>query len=129
MKMRGISMSNILLVEPDYRSKFPPLGLMKLSTYHKGQGDNVTFVRGNDHNLQGVKWHRIYISSLFTWELPRTLKAIEFYSHAVDDIKDVYVGGVGVTLLPTYIQERSGCTVIEGQLDKPNMLGRGSRAI
>ena len=37
----------VLLVEPNYKNKYPPLGLMKLSTYHKMLGDEVTFYKGN----------------------------------------------------------------------------------
>lgn len=37
----------ILLVEPNYKNKYPPMGLMKLSTYYKMQGDQVTFFKGN----------------------------------------------------------------------------------
>ncbi len=36
----------VLLVEPNYRNKYPPMGLMKLSTYHKQLGDDVTFYKG-----------------------------------------------------------------------------------
>lgn len=38
---------NILLVEPNYKNKFPPVALMKLSTYHKNLGDNVVFYKGD----------------------------------------------------------------------------------
>jgi len=37
----------ILLVEPNYKNKYPPIGLMKISTYYKNLGDNVTFFKGN----------------------------------------------------------------------------------
>lgn len=37
---------NILLIEPNYKNKFPPIALMKLSTYHKRLGDNVVFYKG-----------------------------------------------------------------------------------
>lgn len=38
---------NILLIEPNYKNKFPPIGLMKLSTYFKSLGDNVVFYKGD----------------------------------------------------------------------------------
>ncbi len=38
---------NILLIEPKYRNKYPPIGLMKIATYHKMLGDTVTFFKGN----------------------------------------------------------------------------------
>lgn len=40
----------ILLLEPNYSNKFPPVGLMKLATYHKNRGDEVVFYKG-DLNL------------------------------------------------------------------------------
>lgn len=41
----------ILLVEPNYSNKYPPMGLMKLSTYYKNLGDHVTFFKGNLRDL------------------------------------------------------------------------------
>jgi len=126
----GEQLMNILLVEPDYRSKFPPLGLMRLSTYHRGRGDRVAFVRGENQWARVRHWDRIYVASLFTWELPRTGDAIDFYRYSVNGPEDIFVGGVAVTLLPDYIRQRSsGCTVIEGPLDKPGRLGPGTPAI
>lgn len=40
-------MRNILLIEPNYKNKYPPIGLMKISTYHKRLGDKVTFFKGD----------------------------------------------------------------------------------
>lgn len=40
-------MRKILLVEPNYRNKYPPMGLMKLSTYFKNRGDDVRFYKGD----------------------------------------------------------------------------------
>ncbi|MBD5232251.1 MAG: hypothetical protein HDS66_08905 [Bacteroidales bacterium] len=42
---------NVLLIEPNYRTKFPPIGLMKLATYFKNRGDNVVFYKGEIKNF------------------------------------------------------------------------------
>ena len=42
----------VLLIEPDYSNKFPPIGLMKISTYYKNLGNwDVTFFKGNLRTL------------------------------------------------------------------------------
>lgn len=38
---------NILLIEPNYKNKYPPIGLMKIATYHRMLGDKVTFFKGD----------------------------------------------------------------------------------
>jgi len=57
------------------------------------------------------------------------LKTIKYYGTAVNNPKDIIVGGTAVTLLPQYIRSKTNVTVIEGLLDRPNMLGIGSKAI
>lgn len=42
---------NILLVEPNYKNKYPPMGLMKIAMYHRLQGDNVVFWKGEFHDF------------------------------------------------------------------------------
>lgn len=37
----------ILLIEPNYRNKYPPMGLMKLATYYRRRGDNVRYFKGD----------------------------------------------------------------------------------
>lgn len=37
----------ILLVEPNYKNKYPPMGLMKIATYYRNLGDDVKFFKGD----------------------------------------------------------------------------------
>ena len=38
----------VLLIEPNYANKYPPIGLMKLATYYKSLGNwDVTFFKGD----------------------------------------------------------------------------------
>ena len=37
----------ILLLEPNYKNKYPPIGLMKIATYHRVLGDNIRFFKGD----------------------------------------------------------------------------------
>lgn len=41
----------VLLIEPDYKNKYPPMGLMKISTYFRRCGDDVRFFKGDLKNL------------------------------------------------------------------------------
>ncbi|WDF55776.1 hypothetical protein [Mucilaginibacter sp. KACC 22063] len=44
-------MANILLIEPKYKNKYPPIGLMKIATYHRMLGDSVEFFKGDLSDL------------------------------------------------------------------------------
>lgn len=41
----------VLLVEPNYKNKYPPMGLMKLATYYRAVGDDVRFYKGDMRSL------------------------------------------------------------------------------
>lgn len=41
----------ILLIEPNYANKYPPIGLMKIATYHRQLGDEVRFFKGDLNDL------------------------------------------------------------------------------
>ena len=70
---------NILLLEPSYKNKYPPLGLMKIAQYHGSQGkdDNVVFMKGEDPEAKKYSWDRIYVTTLFTFEFPAIRKNID----------------------------------------------------
>lgn len=44
-------MRDVLLIEPNYKNKYPPMGLMKISAYYKQLGDNVRFFKGDMKDL------------------------------------------------------------------------------
>jgi hypothetical protein len=114
---------NILLVEPNYKNKYPPLGLMKISTYHKRKGDNVVFCKGNSIELRRQHWDRIYISTLFTFYWGITLKTIMYYLKSVSKPSDIYVGGVMATMLGDEIEKLTEVTIIKGLINENGQLG------
>lgn len=117
-----MNVRRILLIEPGFRNKYPPLGLMKISSYHKRRGDLVEFAKGQVPEKKMRRWDRIYVSSLFTYHWATTIREINYYSGSVSNPKDVWVGGVMATLLGDEIEELTGATVIRGLLDKPGIL-------
>ncbi len=98
----------VLLVEPGYKNKYPPMGLMKISAYHKSLGDEVRFAKGIDRRLDKEVWDRIYITSLFTFHFDVVVKTINYYKFLVNDVANLYVGGVLATLMPDRLAEAAG---------------------
>ena len=118
-------MRRILLVEPNYPNKYPPLGLMKISRYHKEIGDDVTFVKGCFKDIREQIWDRIYVTTLFTFYWDKSIQTIEYYMHSVESVENIFVGGVLATIQYDElenVEEIQGVTIIAGLLDRAGML-------
>lgn len=108
----------VLLVEPNYsnyNSPYPPVGLMRISTWHKNKGDNVDFLKENPPtNYFGYcspqlrdQYDIIYVSSLFTYHFKDIVKSIKYYQKKYPNA-EIKVGGVAATLLPDLIKKETG---------------------
>lgn len=103
----------ILLVEPNYYTQYPPLGLLKLSTFHKNQGDEVRFVRGLELVTRFVP-DEIKVTSLFTWAWRPVWEAIGFYRALFPKAK-ISLGGIYASLTPEHAR-RSGADEVHSGL-------------
>ena len=115
---------NILLIEPSYKNKYPPLGLMKIAQYHgpRGKTDNVTFIKGEDAKVFSQHWDRIYVTTLFSFEWKRISRSIDFALEVANGQADkVFVGGIAASLMrERFVAEARwrGVRFIKGLLDK-----------
>lgn len=87
---------HVLLVEPNYYTRYPSLGLLKISAYHKKKGDTVEYLRGEQ--IPYKKPDKIYITSLFTWAWKPVHDATHFYKIKFPDV-EVILGGIYASLL------------------------------
>ena len=114
--------NRVLLVEPGYRNKYPPLGLMKLASYHRERGDDVRFVKGENRSVLFEAWDRAYVTTLFSFEWDRTSRAIDFAIQAAGRQPErVFVGGIAASLMrDEFLAESrwSGVRFIAGLLDR-----------
>ena len=115
----------ILLVEPGYKNKYPPLGLMKIAQYHgpRGKNDRVRFIKGLDRSVLSEAWDRIYVTTLFSFEYRKTGQAIDFALEVANGQADkVFVGGIAASLMhERFIGESrwQGIRFIKGLLSGP----------
>ncbi len=114
----------ILLIEPGYRNKYPPLGLMKIAQYHgpRGKGDAVRFIKGQDFSVLESHWDRIYVTTLFSFEWDRIGQSIDFALAVAGGCADkVFVGGIAASLMQEkFLNEPRwrGVRFIKGLLDQ-----------
>ena len=122
---------NILLVEPGYKNKYPPLGLMKIAQYHgpNGKKDNVRFVKGEDPSAHERAWDRVYITTLFSFEWDRTARSIDYALDLVGgQAHRVFVGGIAASLMhENFINEPKwrGVRFIKGLLGEAPAVSLG----
>jgi hypothetical protein len=101
---------NILLIEPGYKNKYPPLGLMKIAAYHGpwGKNDNVRFIKGEtDKSVLQSVWDRIFLTTLFSFEWKAIAESIDFAvlaSHGQPS--KIFVGGIAASLMhESFVEE------------------------
>ena len=114
----------VLLLEPGYRNKYPPLGLMKLAAYHRQRGDAVTFAKGlTERGILLDAWDRVYVTTLFSFEWKRTAETIDFAIQAAGyQPERVFVGGIAASLMhEEFLKEPrwAGVRFIRGLLEGP----------
>ena len=189
----------VLLLEPNYHNKYPPMGLMKLAMYYRLQGDRVVFYKGNlknfvlselvqdaldqlellsaeygtiinwrkytpdistylrtgkyvadsdftklieEKSLYGSwmeyfrkqfrtdayfatpRWDKVCVTTLFTFYWDITIKTIEFAKRICKrPLRNVMIGGVMASVVPSAVQNRTGITPHVGCLNVTHFTG------
>ena len=93
-----MSSERVLLVEPDYYTRYPPLGLLKLAAYEREKGNEVELIRGG---VPTAKPDRIFVTSLFTYSWRAVYAVIKYYKSQFPGI-DIVLGGIYASLLPDH---------------------------
>jgi hypothetical protein len=114
----------ILLIEPGYKNKYPPIGLMKIAQYHgpRGKRDYVKFIKGVDRSVALEHWDRIYITTLFSFEYQKIGETVDFAIEvAHGQTQRIFVGGIAASLMHDVFLKESrwrGIRFIKGLLDQ-----------
>ena len=101
----------MLLVEPEYYTRYPPLGLLKLSSFHKERGRQVLLVRGT--RPADMPPDYIQVTSLFTYSWAPVHKAVEYY-RGLYPRANIAVGGIYASLMPEHASLSGADEVHEG---------------
>lgn len=116
-------MEKILLVEPNYKNKYPPIGLMKISTYFKVKGDFVEFHKGLMPQSEVIEFNKVFITTLFTFDFDMCVQTINYYIEIIG-CNNVFVGGIAASILPEKFRDViPGLNILTGQLISSNVLG------
>jgi len=107
---------HVLLVEPKYYTRYPPLGLLKLSAYHKSSGDTVELVRGCQLDLRKTP-ERIYVTSLFTWAWKPVWQVVRYYKRLYPNV-EIWLGGLYATLMDWHAAESGADHIFKGVIEE-----------
>ena len=90
---------HVLLIEPSYYTRYPPLGLLKLASYHRVKGDTIELIRGC--SFPDRKPDKVYVTSLFTWGWREVWEAVRYYK-SLFPTAEICLGGIYASLLPDH---------------------------
>jgi len=114
----------ILLLEPNYNAKYPPIGLMKIAYFHRVlRQDNVQFAKGTlPVGFSPRKWDRIYVTSMFTYEFQATVEALRYAQTLVSDNRRIVFGGISASLMSDRYEAATGIHPVTGLLNIPGRI-------
>ena len=106
--MAAIS-KQFLLVEPIAKTPYPPLGLMKISSWLKSKHRKCTVYGTIGTEVpKGLRTpDTIYVTSLFTWDLDVLVKVVNYYADRFPGVR-IEIGGIAATLLPDEVHKSTG---------------------
>ncbi|MHC4476568.1 MAG: radical SAM protein [Planctomycetota bacterium] len=113
------AVKNFLLVEPVKKTPYPPLALMKISTYLKRRRKPCSVFAAVGNKIpSGLREPAdIYITTLFTWDLDKAIKCIHFYADRFPRA-NIHIGGIAASLIPGRITSATGFVPHIGLFDK-----------
>ncbi|MFI3228342.1 MAG: hypothetical protein R3Y09_13205 [Clostridia bacterium] len=103
-------MRKVLLIEPNYKNKYPPIGLMKLATYYRNRGDDVRFFKGEMKDLaielicDDLLNHLEIIDSNIFWKqyYPKLFEFIKLGKHNIFEDIDIFQDELVLNALNEY---------------------------
>ncbi|MDD5178551.1 MAG: Fe-S oxidoreductase [Candidatus Nanoarchaeia archaeon] len=109
-----MKIKKILLVEPNFpiptksknHSNFLPIGLLKLASYYRKEGNQIELIRGNKE--ASFYPDRVFVTSLFTYWADYVKETVQYYKKLYPKSK-ITVGGIYATLMPKHCKEYVGC--------------------
>jgi len=110
---------HVLLVEPAYHTRFPPLGLLKLATFHRFEGDTIELVRGCVKPRE--RPDIVYVTSLYTWAWKPVWDVVRYYKIMFPDVQ-VWLGGIYASLMPEHARRSGADRVFVGIFEEAEEL-------
>lgn len=106
---------HIVLVEPNYYSPFPPIGLLKLSAYERAWGNTTELVRKS--GFPQKRPDKVYVTSLFTWAWRPVWQTIRNYKAWYPNV-EIWLGGLYASLLPEHAKLSGADHIYKGIHDE-----------
>lgn len=91
----------IALIDSSIKQKVYPMGLMRIGSYLKDNGHTVKLF--NIHNVKIHGFDEYWISTIFTYDIPKVLELCEKIRF-INNGARIVVGGISVTLMPEMFQ-------------------------